>query len=402
LAVEVAQAVQARFSDGSAPRVVVIGGRELGARFLERLTHHARLLAPDGTVLAGEVAAPKRAPRRLVELRGPDGPVVARVEIVVPDDELERTLALLGRAAVALGLTAIGLALVLGFVVSRRMIIRPVKALGEAARKVARGELGTTVEVRAHDELGELARTFNTMTADLAAARDELVRAERVAAWREIAQRIAHEIKNPLTPIQMAIETLQRAQRKADAALFEELFAESSRTILDEVARLKHIVAEFSSFARLPAPRLSPCDVGEVVDATLALYAGGPPPQPTIDRELAAGLPLALADRDQLVQVLLNLLENARDAVADRGRIVVRTRAAERRVELEVADSGPGLSDEARARLFTPYFTTKPSGTGLGLAIVHRIVTDHGGEIRVGGTLGQGAVFTVCLPCAPA
>jgi nitrogen fixation/metabolism regulation signal transduction histidine kinase len=254
------------------------------------------------------------------------------------------------------------------------------------------------VPVRTRDEVGELASTFNAMTRDLAGARDELVRAERVAAWREIAQRIAHEIKNPLTPIQMAIETLQRAHKKG-APQFDVLFAESASTILDEVGRLKRIVAEFSSFARMPAPTLAPVDVSEITDAALALYKGG---ETALELELGRGLPRALADKEQLTQVVINLVENARDAVAGRGRIRVVTRAdADRgRIELEITDEGPGLSDEARAKLFTPYFTTKPRGTGLGLAIVHRIVTDHGGEIRVGGAPGQGAVFTVALPLA--
>jgi nitrogen fixation/metabolism regulation signal transduction histidine kinase len=236
------------------------------------------------------------------------------------------------------------------------------------------------------------------MTRDVRAAREELARAERVAAWREIAQRIAHEIKNPLTPIQMAIETLKRAQPKGPE-VFDALFAESAQTILDEVQRLKHIVAEFSSFARMPQPQLKPCAVGEVVEAALKLYAGAVP----VERELDPALPPALADRDQLTQVLLNLVENAREAVSSQasgGRIRVRTRAVDGRVELEVADDGPGIAEAARARLFTPYFTTKAKGTGLGLAIVHRIVSDHGGEIRVGGAPGAGAVFTVSLPRA--
>jgi nitrogen fixation/metabolism regulation signal transduction histidine kinase len=290
------------------------------------------------------------------------------------------------------------LALLAGALVARR-ITGPLRELADGAVAVAGGSLDASVPVRTRDEVGELAATFNAMTRDLAGARDELVRAERVAAWREIAQRIAHEIKNPLTPIQMAIETLQRAHRKS-APQFDALFGESAQTILDEVGRLKRIVHEFSSFARMPAPALAPVDVSEVVDGALALYKGG---ETALDLVLPRDLPRALADKEQLTQVVINLVENARDAVAaGKGRIRVVTRAdIERgRIELEVADDGPGLSDEARGKLFTPYFTTKPRGTGLGLAIVHRIVTDHGGEIRVGGSPGAGAVFTVALPKA--
>jgi signal transduction histidine kinase len=386
LAVEVSQEVQAHFSEGPGPRVVVIGGRRLGAPFLEALHHQARLFGKDGTLLHGKKDFGGRWPKRVIEL----GDGVARVEIAVPDDELARTLSNISLATGALLLSGVSLSLLLSFVLARRTS-RGVEEVADAARLVAKGQLDVEVPVHSKDEVGQLAATFNQMLADLSTARDELVRAERLAAWREIAQRIAHEIKNPLTPIQMAVETLQRAQKKGDQKIFDELFAESSRTILDEVARLKHIVAEFSSFARMPAPRLGQVDLKEVVESTLALYSG------VVERELQPAP--AQADRDQIVQVLINLLENARDAAGSGGKVTVRTRTREGFVELEVADSGPGLSDEARAKLFTPYYTTKQKGTGLGLAIVHRIVTDHGGEIRV--VSEQGAVFTVSLPASP-
>jgi signal transduction histidine kinase len=384
LAIEVAEELKS----GDA-RLVILGGRRLGAPFLESLHHPARLFFADGTALGGKIDS--RWPRRVIEL-GDDGKTLARVEIAVPDDELARTLSYISWATGALGLGGVALSLLLSFLLARRTS-RGVEEVAEAARQVARGKLDASVPVHSRDEVGQLADAFNQMVRDLSTARDELVRAERVAAWKEIAQRIAHEIKNPLTPIQMSVETLQRAQKKGDAKLFDELFSESSRTILDEVARLKHIVAEFSSFARLPAPRPQPLELNDVVEATLALYVGA------VTRELEPSLRLS-ADRDQMVQVLLNLLENARDAVAgrDEPRVTVRTRAAGDRVELEVEDNGPGLAEEARARVFVPYFTTKAKGTGLGLAIVHRIVTDHGGEIRVGGAEGCGAVFTVSLP----
>jgi signal transduction histidine kinase len=403
LVVEAAKQVDARFGDRHA-RVFVVGGVALGEDFLKRLRdpENARLLDGEGRVLAavpGGSASPmtRPLPKTLVEFKRPDGSRAAAVEILVSDQGLSDVLALISVAAAGLAVGGLALALLLGAVVARRTS-RPLVELAGGAAAVARGELDVKVRAEGRDEVGELGRAFNRMTAELAAARESLVRAERVAAWREIAQRIAHEIKNPLTPIQMAVETLQRAQKKG-AEQFDDLFAESAKTILDEVARLKAIVAEFSSFARLPAPRLQPCDLGEIVESALALYAAGNVP---LERALDAGLPPVRADKDQVTQVLLNLLENARDAIGDRpgGLIRVRTTAIDGRVELAVADNGPGLTDEARAKLFTPYFTTKARGTGLGLAIVHRIVTDHGGEIRVDGSPGAGAVFTVRLPRA--
>ena len=403
LALESALEVPRRFGDRMAS-VVIIGGRIVGDDFVKSVDPsgrlYARLFAADGTLVAGLAgrasAPPKRWPHQVIELAGADGETpAARVEIAVSNDKLGEALRSIGWASAGLAVGAFVLALLFGAIVAQR-ITGPLRELAVGVDAVAGGRLDAAVPVRTRDEVGELAATFNGMIADLATARDELVRAERVAAWREIAQRIAHEIKNPLTPIQMAIETLQRAHKKS-AAQFDALFGESAQTILDEVARLKRIVHEFSSFARMPAPTLAPVDVSEVTEAALALYKGG---ELALELTLPRDLPPALADKEQLTQVVINLVENARDAVGAKGRIRVVTRLADGRVELEVTDDGPGLSDEARAKLFTPYFTTKPRGTGLGLAIVHRIVSDHGGEIRVGGAPGRGAVFTVAWPRA--
>ena len=406
LALEAAREVQEHFGDRSA-RVVIVGGRIVGDAFVARLDSSARLYAADGTLLAARAAAPpKRWPHRVIELAGPDGEPAARVAIAVSNDKLDEALSGISWASAALAVGAFVLALLFGAVVARR-ITGPLRELADGANAVAGGSLDASVPVRTRDEVGELAATFNGMIRDLVGARDQLVRAERVAAWREIAQRIAHEIKNPLTPIQMAIETLQRAHKKSGPQ-FDALFGESAQTILDEVGRLKRIVHEFSSFARMPAPVLTPIDLSEVVDSALALYKGG---EIALELTLPRELPRALADKEQLTQVVINLVENAREAAGGSGHIRVATCAVDGRIELEVADDGPGLSDEARAKLFTPYFTTKPRGTGLGLAIVHRIVSDHGGEIRVGAGRarvtseqrsppGRGAVFTISLPIA--
>jgi signal transduction histidine kinase len=391
LAVEAAREVEGKFAEGQRARVTLIGGRVLGDEFVGRLHRGARLVSADGKLVYGPPAPAEAGPQTIVEFKRGDGSVAARVELAIGDAELRRTLELISLLAGGLAAGGVVLALLLGAMVARRWSV-PLGELADGARSVARGDLAVTVPIHGRDEIGQLARAFNAMIRDLLTAREELVRAERVAAWKEIAQRIAHEIKNPLTPIQMAIETLQRAHAKG-AEPFDRLFDESAKTILDEVARLKNIVGEFSAFARMPAPQLAPVALNEVVEATLALY-----PQQPIERALAPSLPPAMADRDQLTQVLINLLENARDAAGTDGKVVVMTRAAGGRVELEVRDSGPGLTDEARARLFTPYFTTKPKGTGLGLAIVHRIVSDHGGEIRVDSPPGRGATFTVSLP----
>jgi nitrogen fixation/metabolism regulation signal transduction histidine kinase len=261
---------------------------------------------------------------------------------------------------------------------------------------VAAGELGTRVEVRASGEVADLVRAFNEMTAELARSRAQLAQAERIAAWREVARRLAHEIKNPLTPIAMSVETLRDAldRQRPD---FREIFDEATRAVSDEVRRLKRIVDEFSRFARLPAPERARVAAEELVAGVLALFPE-PPPGVTLAREVEPGLPAVLADRDQVLQVLLNLVRNATDAMPGGGAIRIRAARADGGVAFTVSDSGPGIPPEDLARVFEPYFTTKEGGTGLGLAIAQRIAEEHGGRLEAASLPGRGAAFTLTLP----
>jgi len=308
-----------------------------------------------------------------------------------------------GVRRLTLGVAALALlaALTTALVLSGR-IAGPVRALAARARGVGAGDLEHTA-VEASDEVGELARAFASMTHELRTSRERLVQAERVAAWREMARRLAHELKNPIFPIQLSIETLRRAldqEGAQDAQQFQALFRESSDTILDELRSLRSIVEEFSQFARMPPPRLAPTDLGELVERVLALYRARAAAV-RIETGLAPGLPAVPADRDLLGRALGNLVANALEAMPDGGTLSVKTRAVEDGVALEVADTGPGLTEEQRTRLFTPYYTTKKGGTGLGLAIVQGIVSDHGGRIQVQSTPGAGTTFTLVLPSAP-
>jgi nitrogen fixation/metabolism regulation signal transduction histidine kinase len=224
--------------------------------------------------------------------------------------------------------------------------------------------------------------------------------AERIAAWQEIARRLAHEIKNPLTPIQMAMDTLRKTWKKQHPD-FAEILDESTTTVLQEADRLKHIVSEFSDFARMPKPEFQRIDLNELVRSATSLYQGGGAP---VEVKLADTLPELDADKNQLNQVVLNLVENARDAISkkDNGKIVVSTRMgdANDRAMLVVEDNGPGVPPDLKDKVFAPYFTTKHAkgGTGLGLAIVHRIVSDHGGRITITDIKGGGAKFAIELP----
>jgi nitrogen fixation/metabolism regulation signal transduction histidine kinase len=288
-------------------------------------------------------------------------------------------------------------AVLLGLLVSRWMT-RPVEALTEGARRVAEGALDAQVAVEASGEVGELVRTFNRMTSELKATTERLVASERIAAWQEVARRLAHEIKNPLTPIRMSLETLLAAQ-EARHPRFPDMFKESAGVVLEEVDRLRRIVDEFSRFARMPKPQLAPVDVGELVQSVLSLYAT-PPPGIQLLPSLQTGV-VAKVDRDQLTQVLVNLVKNAEEAMKDKGGALrVRVKGTEADAIIEVEDSGPGIPPEHRARIFEPYFTTKDGGTGLGLAIAARILQEHGGKLEVGGEPGQGARFSVVLPRA--
>jgi len=248
--------------------------------------------------------------------------------------------------------------------------------------------------------VGAVASAFNFMMEDLKTSKEKLVIAERIAAWQEIARRLAHEIKNPLTPIQMAMDTLRKSYKKQHPD-FAEILEESTTTVLEEADRLKRIVAEFSDFARMPKPELGRVDLNDVIGSSLALYKET---LPHIEAKLDPLLPELDGDKGQLNQVLLNLVENGRDALGDRegGRVIVTTRRSEAqdRLTFVVEDNGPGVPAELKDKVFAPYFTTKitKGGTGLGLAIVHRIISDHGGRITVSDTPGGGARFTIELP----
>jgi two-component system, NtrC family, nitrogen regulation sensor histidine kinase NtrY len=281
-------------------------------------------------------------------------------------------------------------------------VTRPVVSLAEAARRVAAGDLGAKVEVESSDELGELAASFNRMTEDLVQQKDRTLQAERVAAWRELARRLAHELKNPLFPLQVTVENLMRAKQKSPA-MFEEVFHEGTATLLAEINNLKTIIGRFSEFSKMPQPQRRPTQVNDVVRSVLRVFHAQlqEKNQIVVRTALADGLPKISADPDLLHRALQNLVLNAIDAMPQGGELTIRTGTLGDRIELSVSDTGSGLTQEECGRLFTPYYTTKQHGTGLGLAIVQSVVSDHGGKISVESTKEKGTTFRIELPCQP-
>ncbi len=278
-------------------------------------------------------------------------------------------------------------------------ITRPVVSLAEAARRVAAGDLYAKVDVESSDELGQLATAFNRMTEDLLQQKERTLQAERVAAWRELARRLAHELKNPLFPLQVTVENLIRAKEKAPE-MFGEVFREGTSTLLAEVNNLKTIIGRFSEFARMPQPQRKPTQLNELVRSVLRVFQAQLREKSgiTVRTELESDLPEISADPDLLHRALSNLITNAIDALPQGGEIIVQTKSFGNRVELSVSDTGSGLTQEECARLFTPYYTTKQHGTGLGLAIVQSVVSDHGGKISVESTKEKGTTFRIELP----
>jgi signal transduction histidine kinase len=299
-----------------------------------------------------------------------------------------------------IGITVAAAGILVGILLSwwaTARVTRPVRKLAESAGKVAAGNWGATVEAASSDEIGQLAQAFNRMTHELVEQRERLVQAERVAAWRELARRLAHELKNPLFPLQITVENMQRARERYPEQ-FDEVFREGTGTLLAELTNLKQIVARFSDFAKMPAPEMQPVDFNGLVSQTLKLFESQlAEAHVAVKADLDPNVRPVEADAEQMSRALRNLILNAIDAMAGGGTLTVRTRAAAGGMRLEVADTGQGLTPEECERLFTPYYTTKQHGTGLGLAIVQSVVSDHKGRILVESEPGRGTTFRIEL-----
>jgi signal transduction histidine kinase len=421
-----------------------IGGRRLDENFLASLVAPAGLrtllylnldqafasgnvLASTGKVEQAEKFAPMIArlqnkPEPLVEtikwtsdadsaetfhalpLTGRNGELLAALLVGSSRADLVHMTRHIMKLAGAVAAAAVLIGLLLTWWVSAR-ITRPIEQLAESAREVAAGHWDTRIDLRGNDETGQLAAAFNHMTQTLATQRERLVQSERVAAWRELARRLAHELRNPLFPLHITVENMQRA-KQLNQDQFLEVFNESTATLKAELANLNSIINRFNDFSKMPPPEFARLDVNEAIRRAVRLFE----PQfhgvgkPTISTEyfLKEGLAEIDGDPELLHKAFQNLVLNALDAMPAGGTLTFRTAETQAGLRIEVSDTGKGLTPEECSRLFTPYYTTKQQGTGLGLAIVQSVVSDHRGTISVASEEGHGTTFRIELPrCQP-
>ena len=297
------------------------------------------------------------------------------------------------------------LAILVSFLLTEE-IIQPIVNLEEATRRVAEGDFSFRVLSRSADELSLLAGSFNRMVGELSLSRQKLRQTEKIAAWQEIAQRMAHEIRNPLTPIKLAAQRLLRRYMAAPPEglrdrEFGAILDSSVSAIIHEVDNLNDLLVEFREFARLPGPKPERFRLRPLVDEVSAMY-NSLGPGPSIDASRVPENLEITADRGQLKQVFANLVKNGLAAMPEGGQVSVRAAVVQREereyCRIWVRDTGSGIDEEIRERVFDPYFTTKKDGTGLGLTIVERIVFDHNGSIRFESQAGAGATFIIDLP----
>jgi nitrogen fixation/metabolism regulation signal transduction histidine kinase len=271
---------------------------------------------------------------------------------------------------------------------------RPIAMLVAGTRRVRAGDLDYRIPGEGRDEIGQLIGAWNEMTAGLSASRERLKRVERAAAWGDAARHVAHEIKNPLTPLEISVRRIRTRVPEMPEAVRAPV-EESTRAMLEELAKLGRLAEEFSAFARLPAPDPKPCDLASLVREAAALYRSD---GVAVEVEERAPLPRVMLDGGLLRIALGNLLKNAVEAMAGRGTIRIATRAVPEGIVIDVSDTGPGIAGADRERVFDPYFTTKPEGSGIGLALVERIVLEQGGSVELLDASSGGALFRLRLP----
>ena len=331
------------------------------------------------------------APVRLEE-----GRAILTVPLALRQQEVDRQIDTLDRRVLLAAVMFALLGAAIGYYMAER-IGDPVNRLTRATRRIARGDFSARVAETSSDELRRLVADFNRMAGDLQRQRGELERTHRLEAWAEMARQVAHEIKNPLTPIQLSSEHLVRVNKDRGEPLTPVL-EECVASILSQVKLLRQISAEFSSFASRPTPHPAPTSLAELIPTVVEPYITGLADRVTVHVDVPPSLPTVVVDRVLLARALTNMIENALHAMPGRGTLTVKAEAGPATIRLSVADTGTGMDPEALRRIFEPYFSTKATGTGLGLTIAKRNVELNGGTIDVHSALGQGTTVVIELP----
>ena len=320
----------------------------------------------------------------------PNLPGAERIE-----EERTRTLAYLFGAMLGLGILVVFTASVLA-----RALAQPISRLQQGLKEAAQGKFERVLPVRSRDEVGELVTTFNAMQEQLSESRQKLATQERQLAWREMARQIAHEIKNPLTPMKLAIQHLQRSFWNRNDSRFRKQFQRTTETLIAQIDSLAYIANEFSSFARLPRRNVVRLDLRTVLREAHALMQAEVSEKITLDMQLPDTPLPAREDPSELRRMYINLIKNAMEAVEEqeKGKITITGRQEGDQIVTEVIDNGRGIPPEMHGRIFEPNFSTKTSGAGLGLAIAKRAVELSGGDIRFTTEPGKGTKMRITLP----
>ena len=331
-----------------------------------------------------------------VPVRDGESGAILTVPLTLRQQEVESEVAALDRRVILAAVVFILLGAAIGYVTAERLG-DPIQRLTRATGRIARGDLDARILSAPADELGRLVEAFNQMAEDLQHQRAELERTNRLAAWADMARQVAHDIKNPLTPIQLQAEFLKRVHADSGAPLGA-VVDTCVAAILSQVTLLRSIASEFSSFASSPVARPAPTRLAEVVHEVLAPYETGLPGNVRLSVEHGPGVPEVLVDRGLLGRALVNVIENALHAMRGGGTLTVQTAAHGGGARLTVTDTGVGMEPEALERLYEPYFSTKATGTGLGLTIAKRNVELNGGTIEVDSARGRGTTVRITLP----
>jgi len=291
---------------------------------------------------------------------------------------------------------AIGLLVLLGLIsfqlakIISKGLSEPIKQLADGMQRIGSGDLSYRVNIKAKDEIGFLVESFNQMAEELLTSRENLKRAERAAAWRDVARQISHEIKNPLTPIELSLYRLKttfprESQNNSD-------FSESLRIIEEEITTMRRLASEFSEFARMPQLDLQEQDITDIIKDSAKLYATHP-----IELHFDSELPLKALDREQMRRAINNLIKNAIEASKKSDPVEIFVTKSEHKLHIKIVDRGCGIEKKDIKKILDPYFTTKKEGTGLGLFIVNRIITEHGGELLIKSQKNKGTTIIINL-----